>query len=241
VLALVLWCGCSCWFGVSGARRRLAPILKPRASLGGRAFVFGSEAGAYAERSKRAWESLLLLANGHEQHRLVAHATNPSEDGLDGRVDRLDDAKPHRVIATGGDAVEMREQKLAEAFHFRQPLPAQRLDPAEEEVQHPGAGLVGPEPIELLAQHVRFEPPAIGGEEGFQFPTVRAADRPCSARSVTHALPIVRINGIRESTKSPITRSAGASLSALAAALSRLAPQRSPSIRYSVFDVRVYE
>jgi hypothetical protein len=32
----------------------------------------------------------------------------------------------------GGDAFEMTDQKVAEPFHFRQPLPAQGLDPAKE-------------------------------------------------------------------------------------------------------------
>jgi hypothetical protein len=45
---------------------RLAPILKRRALLGPSAFVFGSPAGEYIEDFKTAWESLLLLANGHD-------------------------------------------------------------------------------------------------------------------------------------------------------------------------------
>jgi integrase len=45
---------------------RLAPILKRRASLGPSAFVFGSPGGEYIEDFKTAWESLLLLANGHD-------------------------------------------------------------------------------------------------------------------------------------------------------------------------------
>ena len=48
---------------------RLAPILKRRAPLGPSAFVFGSSAGAYVESFKTAWESLLLLANGHHTKR----------------------------------------------------------------------------------------------------------------------------------------------------------------------------
>jgi len=48
---------------------RLAPILKRRAALGPSAFVFGSSAGEYAESFKTAWESLLLLANGHDTTR----------------------------------------------------------------------------------------------------------------------------------------------------------------------------
>jgi len=50
-------------------RGRLAPILKRRASLGPTAFVFGSPAGEYVESFKTAWESLLLVANGHDSKR----------------------------------------------------------------------------------------------------------------------------------------------------------------------------
>jgi integrase len=45
---------------------RLAPILKRKAALGPNAFVFGSPGGEYIEDFKTAWESLLLLANGHD-------------------------------------------------------------------------------------------------------------------------------------------------------------------------------
>jgi integrase len=48
---------------------RLAPILKRRKALGPSAFVFGSTAGEYVESFKTAWESLLLLANGHDPKR----------------------------------------------------------------------------------------------------------------------------------------------------------------------------
>jgi len=48
---------------------RLAPILKRRASLGQSAFVFGSPAGEYVDSFKTAWESLLLLTNGHDPKR----------------------------------------------------------------------------------------------------------------------------------------------------------------------------
>jgi integrase len=48
---------------------RLAPILKRRAALGPSAFVFGSPAGAFVANVKTAWESLLLVANGHETKR----------------------------------------------------------------------------------------------------------------------------------------------------------------------------
>ena len=48
---------------------RLTPILKRRAALGPNAFVFGSEAGEYLSSFKTAWESLLLVANGHDTKR----------------------------------------------------------------------------------------------------------------------------------------------------------------------------
>jgi integrase len=48
---------------------RLAPILKRRAALGSSAFVFGSLAGEFMADFRTAWESLLLLANGHDSKR----------------------------------------------------------------------------------------------------------------------------------------------------------------------------
>jgi integrase len=48
---------------------RLAPVLKRRISLGPSAFVFGSPAGEYVDSFKTAWESLLLVANGHDTKR----------------------------------------------------------------------------------------------------------------------------------------------------------------------------
>ena len=51
------------------AQGRLAPILKRRATFGPSAFVFGSPAGEFVASFKTAWESLLLLANGHDTKR----------------------------------------------------------------------------------------------------------------------------------------------------------------------------
>jgi integrase len=48
---------------------RLAPILKRRAALWPSAFVFGSTSGEYLDSFKTAWESLLLVANGHDTKR----------------------------------------------------------------------------------------------------------------------------------------------------------------------------
>jgi hypothetical protein len=48
---------------------RLSPIPKRRGALGPSAFVFGSPSGEYQDSFKTAWESLLLLANGHDPKR----------------------------------------------------------------------------------------------------------------------------------------------------------------------------
>lgn len=48
---------------------RLAPILKRRTELGPSAFVFGSTEGEFQDSFKTAWESLLLVANGHPTKR----------------------------------------------------------------------------------------------------------------------------------------------------------------------------
>jgi integrase len=63
---------------------RLAPILKRRSALGPNAFVFGSSSGEFLAGFKTAWESLLLLANGHDTKRAKPGA----------RVDR---AKLHQI------------------------------------------------------------------------------------------------------------------------------------------------
>ena len=49
---------------------RLAPILKRRAQLGLDAFVFGTPDGEFQDSFKTAWESLLLVAYGHETKRV---------------------------------------------------------------------------------------------------------------------------------------------------------------------------
>ena len=51
------------------AHGRLAPILKRRAALGPNAYVFGSAEGEFVGSFKTAWESLLLVANGHDTKR----------------------------------------------------------------------------------------------------------------------------------------------------------------------------
>jgi integrase len=49
---------------------RLARILKRRAELGPQAYVFGSPDGEFQDSFKTAWESLLLVAYGHETKRV---------------------------------------------------------------------------------------------------------------------------------------------------------------------------
>jgi hypothetical protein len=48
---------------------RLAPILKRRAALGPDAYVFGAEDGSFQPNIQTAWETLRLLAYGHEPRR----------------------------------------------------------------------------------------------------------------------------------------------------------------------------
>ena len=48
---------------------RLAAILRRRSTLGPNAFVFGTENGEFLANFKTAWESLLLVANGHSTKR----------------------------------------------------------------------------------------------------------------------------------------------------------------------------
>ena len=62
----------------------------------------------------------------------------------------------------------MTEEELPEAIQLRRPLPTERVDPAVQEVQHAGASPVGPQPIELLPQHVRFKQATIRGEQDLE-------------------------------------------------------------------------
>ncbi len=50
-------------------RGRLSPILRRRKDLGPTAFVFGSPDGEFQESFKTAWESLVLVAYGHDTKR----------------------------------------------------------------------------------------------------------------------------------------------------------------------------
>src|SRR5229473_539221 len=79
------------------------------------------------------------------------------DDTFDRRVQRLDDSEAQGMITIGGNAVKMLDQDVGQLFHFREPLPPQRLEPAEEERGDTLTSLIGPEAIEFLSQHVGFE------------------------------------------------------------------------------------
>lgn len=112
-----------------------------------------------------------------QQRLLITHATGATQHGFDGRIDRFDDAEPHGMIAVGRDALDVLQEKVAELFHLRQTLPAQGLEPSHQEIENARSRLVGPEPIELLAQHVGFEQPPIRSEQRLELRALRAANR----------------------------------------------------------------
>ena len=121
-------------------------------------------------------------------HLFIPHPSRAVEYRFDGGVDRFDDPEPYGMTAVGGDALDMSEEEVPEVFHFRQALPSQRRDPPEQEVQHAGSRLVGPPPIELLAEHIRFEQPAIGREQRLELYALRPARRlqaPCKGVTMT--------------------------------------------------------
>src|SRR5216683_1460923 len=61
------------------------------------------------------------------------------------------------------------KRKSPRAFHLGQALPAQGPDPSEQEVEHTGSGLIGPQAIELLTQDIGFEEPPICGKQRLEF------------------------------------------------------------------------
>src|SRR5215471_6464267 len=87
----------------------------------------------------------------HEHH-LISHPSCPTQDGFDGRVDRLHHAEADGMVAVSCDPLDVLEEELAQSVHLRQPLPPQRVDPAVQEGQYAGSRLVRPEAIELLPQ-----------------------------------------------------------------------------------------
>src|SRR4029434_9706644 len=112
-----------------------------------------------------------------QEHRLISHATRSAKDRFDSRVDRFDHAEPNRMIAVGGDAVDVCEEEVPQPLYLWEALPSQGFEPSHQEIEDTGAGLIGPQTIELLPQDIRFEQPAIGGEQRLQFRSLRAADR----------------------------------------------------------------
>ena len=76
------------------------------------------------------------------QHGLISHPTRPTQDRFDRGVDRLDDAEADRVIAVGGDPLDMVEEELAQPVHLRQALPSHCINPAVEGIQHARSGRV---------------------------------------------------------------------------------------------------
>jgi hypothetical protein len=114
--------------------------------------------------------------------RLVAEATSAVDDALERRIHRLDDAEAHGMVAVGGDAVDVYQQEPAEPLRLRQPLPAQRLHPTEEDIAD-ARPVLNPQPIELLAEDVGFEEPAIGGEQLLQLHASSPESSPNGGRS----------------------------------------------------------
>lgn len=85
--------------------------------------------------------------------------------------------KANGMVAVRGDPVEVRGQKLTEPFHFGEPLPAERLQPPEQEIQHAEPCLIGSESIELFAEDVRFEQSSVRGEQRLELRALRPTDR----------------------------------------------------------------
>jgi len=110
-----------------------------------------------------------------QQERLIAHSPRSAQDRLDRRVDGFDDTESDGMIAVGGDAVEVAHEQIAQLLHLGQPLPAHGLEPPEQKAGDPLARRVAPEAIELLAQDVGLEEPAIGGEQLLELARLGAA------------------------------------------------------------------
>ena len=106
------------------------------------------EARQVARRSDRMSRGPLQF---QQEQLFIPHAACTSEDRFDGRVDRFDHTEADGMEAVGGDAVEMTTEERPEALHLREPLPAQRFHPADEEVPHAHRRLIGPEAVELFA------------------------------------------------------------------------------------------
>ena len=86
---------------------RLAPILKRRATLGPYASVFGAPDGEFQDSFKTAWESLLLVAHGHNTKRLLA-------DGVDIRIIQL--ILGHTDVKTTQRYLNITDEELRKAL-----------------------------------------------------------------------------------------------------------------------------
>jgi hypothetical protein len=72
------------------------------------------------------------------KHGLISHPARPTQDRLDRGVDRLDDAEADRVIAVGGDPLDMVAEELAQPVHLRQALPSRASIPPLRKFNTPG-------------------------------------------------------------------------------------------------------
>src|SRR5262245_14177989 len=99
--------------------------------------------------------------------------------GFDGGVDRFDVTAANDMVAVGGDTVDVLEEEIAQLLHLWEALPPQGLEPSHQEIKYARSGLVGPEPIELLAKHVGLEQPPVRREQGLELAALRS----------THGLP----------------------------------------------------
>jgi hypothetical protein len=113
-----------------------------------------------------------------EQHLIIAHPACSPEDSFDRRVDRLDDTKADRMIAVGGDALEVTEEEVAESLHFREALPAQRLDPAQAENSRRLGVSCRSTGDRVAPQHVRFEQTSIRREQCLKLLALGPTDGP---------------------------------------------------------------
>jgi hypothetical protein len=111
------------------------------------------------------------------QNRLIAHPTCPTQDGFDGRIDRLNDAEADGMVAVGRDPVDVFEQELAQPIHLRQPLPPQRIDPTVEEFNTPVRVLYVQRRSSCSRSTYAFEQPPIRGKQSLEFGAFRSAHR----------------------------------------------------------------
>jgi hypothetical protein len=87
-----------------------------------------------------------------------------------------DDSEADGMIGVGRDPVEVIHQRVAEFLHLGSRCQRSAFSqPRRRRARF--TSLVGPEPVELLAQHVRFGQPMIGRRELPQLAPFRPAHR----------------------------------------------------------------